>query len=44
MHLDDFSYVLCKNGTEETSFHLFFECPFSIESWSSINIHWNLNL
>ena len=25
MHLDDYSYVLCNTGCEETSFHLFFE-------------------
>jgi hypothetical protein len=29
---------------EETSFHLFFGCPFSVDCWSSISIHWNLNL
>ena len=44
MHLDDYTCVLCINGSEETSFHLFFECPFSVDCWSSITIHWNLNL
>jgi hypothetical protein len=29
-HLDDYTCVLCTNGHEETSFHLFFECPFSV--------------
>ena len=44
MYLDDYTCVLCTNGPEETSFHLFFECPFSIDCWSSINIHWDLSL
>jgi hypothetical protein len=31
-------------GHEETSFHLFFECPFSRACWNTIPINWNLNL
>jgi hypothetical protein len=44
MHLDDYSCVLCFSGTEETAFHLFFECSFSQDCWSSISISWNLSL
>lgn len=44
MALDDYNCVLCDLGTEETSFHLFFECPFSQNCWSTIPIVWNLNL
>ena len=43
VYLDDYTCVLCSNGLEETSFHLFFECSFSVDCWS-INIQWNLNL
>ena len=34
----------CNSNTEETCFHLFFCCPFSIACWSSINIFWDTNL
>lgn len=44
MHLDDYICVLCNNGTEETSFHLCFECPFSTACWNTIPIQWNLSL
>lgn len=44
MALEDYNCVLCSLGCEETSFHLFFECPFSNERWESIPIFWNLNL
>ena len=44
MYLEDYSCVLWYNGSEETCFHLFFECPFSSDCWNSINIHWNFNL
>ncbi|EER99102.3 hypothetical protein BDA96_02G261200 [Sorghum bicolor] len=44
MHLVDYSCVLCNQGCEESSFHLFFECSFSKECWASIPIIWDLNL
>lgn len=44
MQLSDYSCVLCPNGVEETCFHLFFECPFSLNCWNLININWNFNL
>ena len=44
MHLDSYNYVLCNLNCEETCFHLFFECPFSRDCWSTIPINWNLNV
>jgi hypothetical protein len=44
MHLDDYSCVLCNIGSEESTFHLFYECNFSQSCWGSISINWNLNL
>jgi len=45
MELDDYSYVLCNSGFEETSFHLFFECAFSRDCWLiTIPINWNMSL
>jgi hypothetical protein len=42
--LDDYNCALCNTNHEETSLHLFFECPFSKECWDSIPIHWDLSL
>jgi hypothetical protein len=44
MALDDYNCVLCSSGCEETSFHLFFECPFSQVCWNSIPMSWDTNL
>ena len=44
MHLDDYNCVLCNLGCEETSFHLFFECPFSRDCCATIPVDGNLNL
>lgn len=44
MDLDDYNCVLCNLDCEETSFHLFFKCPFSGACWSTINNDWNTNL
>jgi hypothetical protein len=44
MHLDDYNCALCTSNCEETSFHLFFECPFSKSWWQSLAIDWNLQL
>jgi hypothetical protein len=35
---NDYTCVLCSRGTEEITFHLFFNCPFSQECWRSLNI------
>lgn len=44
MILDDYNCVLCNLGCEESSFHLFFECPFSRGCWATIPITRNLNI
>lgn len=44
MDLDDYNCVLCNLDCEETSFHLFFKCPFSGACWSTINNDQNTNL
>lgn len=42
--MEDYSCVLCNSNSEETSFHLFFKCPFSLAYWNSIGIQWDLSL
>lgn len=37
---DDFSCVFCP-APEETTYHLFFQCPFSEICWNYLNIHWD---
>jgi len=44
MILDDYNCVLCNLDCEESSFHLFFECPFCRDCWATIPITWNLNI
>jgi hypothetical protein len=44
MFLEDYNCVLCSTNSEESSFHLFFECPFSSDCWNSIGIHWELSM
>jgi len=44
MALEDYNCVLCNAGCEETSFHLFFGCSFSLDSWSFIPIKWGTDL
>ncbi|KAG8094379.1 hypothetical protein GUJ93_ZPchr0012g22052 [Zizania palustris] len=36
----DLSCALCQQGLEETSCHLFFECPFSLVCWNELRISW----
>jgi hypothetical protein len=36
---NNYNYVLCTNGREETTFHLFFICPFSLDCWRYLNIY-----
>jgi hypothetical protein len=40
---NNYNRVLCPNGREETTFHLFFTCPFSLDCWRYLNIEWNYN-
>nr|TKW31341.1 hypothetical protein SEVIR_2G099200v2 [Setaria viridis] len=44
MTLDGYTCVLCGTGYEETLFHLFFTCPFSVQCWSFLRNRWNLSL
>jgi hypothetical protein len=37
--LEDYNCAICNRGTEETSFHLFFECPFRSSCWNYLGIH-----
>jgi hypothetical protein len=41
---NNYNCVLCSHKREETTFHLFFTCPFSQDCWSYLNINWNFNL
>lgn len=44
MELEDYNCVLCNTDREETSFHLFFECPFSTACWNTIPINSNTSM
>jgi hypothetical protein len=33
--------VLCNLNLEETTYHLFFECPFSTRCWNFVEISWD---
>jgi hypothetical protein len=36
----DLNYVLYDQGHEETTYHLLFDCPFSMGCWNYVGIHW----
>jgi hypothetical protein len=36
---NDYSCVMCTNQCEETTFHLFFSCPFSRACWRHLGIN-----
>lgn len=38
-----YNCVLCQNGVEETSEHLFFDCPSASSRWFSLGITWEEN-
>ncbi|KAF8765281.1 hypothetical protein HU200_008735 [Digitaria exilis] len=42
--LEDYHCAFCSANTEETLFHLFFECSFSQWCWRFLNVRWNFNL
>src|SRR4051812_36964431 len=35
-HIPSYSFVLCTLDTEETSYHLIWDCPFALGCWDSI--------
>ena len=41
---DDVLCVMCNTGMEEDIEHLFFDCPFAGQCWSSINFAWDSSL
>ena len=41
---DDTLYVMCSARIEEDIDHLFFECPFVVQCWASINFNWDTSL
>jgi len=42
MEGNNYNCVLHNRNLEETTFHLFFGCPFSQNYWQQPDIHWNL--
>jgi hypothetical protein len=40
---NDYSCPLCPQNREETTFHLFLSCPFSIDCWNNLGIFWDFN-
>lgn len=38
-HLPSYKCELCNTSTEETSLHLFWDCPFALECWDCVTLH-----
>jgi hypothetical protein len=41
---NNYNCPICSTNSEETSFHLFFSCPFSLQCCNHLHINWNFNL
>lgn len=41
---NNYNCAICTNETEETVFHLFFQCPFSVSCWAQLGIEWNTEI
>jgi hypothetical protein len=41
---NDYTCPMCSKHREETTFHLFFSCPFSTECWRHLGINRNLTI
>jgi hypothetical protein len=41
---NNYNCVLCSAHCEETTFHLFFSCPFSVACWRHLGINWRFDL
>jgi hypothetical protein len=39
---NDYTCPMCSEHRQETTFHIFFSCPFSAECWRHVGINWNL--
>jgi len=44
MQLESYNCVVCNLSAEETSAHLFLNCPFAKQCWSSIGISFQGNI
>jgi hypothetical protein len=44
LHDNNYSCAICSANLEETTFHLFFTCTFSMQCWNHLGINWNFNL
>jgi hypothetical protein len=40
---NNYNCPICSAGREETTFHLFFSCSFSVECWNHLGISWNFH-
>ena len=38
MRLDDYNCVVCSHASEETLLHLFLDCQFAVECWSTLGL------
>jgi hypothetical protein len=41
---NNYNCPICTMNVEETTFHLFFKCPFSTQCWKHLGITWDFNL
>uniref|UniRef100_A0A0A9DUI9 Reverse transcriptase zinc-binding domain-containing protein n=1 Tax=Arundo donax TaxID=35708 RepID=A0A0A9DUI9_ARUDO len=41
---NNYNCILCNSNMEETTFHLFFSCQFSVRVWNYLDIHWDHGL
>jgi hypothetical protein len=39
MMLQDYNCVLCTGSVDESSLHLFLECPFAAQCWGWLGLH-----
>lgn len=41
---NNYNCQTCAPSTEETTFHLFFQCPFAVRCWRHIGVQWNTSM
>jgi hypothetical protein len=44
MHDNNYNCPICTMNVEETTFHLFFKCPFGTQCWNHLGINWDFIL